>query len=334
MTPSTSTSTSTSTSHSRHRRRRRWATPSFNIDRYLNRLVPAPPWNHLPRPLAHFLGHRGSNVKPADLGNLRPIFWAFIGIFCSIALIQVVAQRVPAFEERDAPLIIGSFGAAAVLEFYAIESPLAQPRNAVFGQVLSTVVGVAIAKLFQLSPHFESVRWAAGALACAAATAVMALTKTVHPPAGATALLAVANPIITKLGWYLIPVMLLGLALMLAVALIINNIERQFPIYWWTPEDLRRNKGEPAEDVLQHKHTPEDGDTEETDSTLDLEAGGSQGEQRSQYQRDPSPAMTATTAAVADKNEIIIRPGHVHVPEHLFLRQEEVQFLETLSQRL
>ena len=224
-------------------------------------------------------------------------------------------------------------GAAAVLEFYAIESPLAQPRNAVIGQVLSSVVGIAVAKLFQMSDKFEEIRWVAGALACAAATAIMALTKTVHPPAGATALLAVANQDVTQLGWFLIPVMLLGLGLMLCVALIINNIERQFPIYWWTPEDLRRGV-KPSEQMLQRKHTVSDHETEKTESTLDLEAGrDSERQSHRSHQRDPSPAMTATTAPVAEGNEIIIRPGQVLVPEHMFLRQEEIQFLETLSQR-
>ncbi|KAI9158157.1 HPP family protein [Paramyrothecium foliicola] len=389
---------------------------SFDIDRYLNRIVPPPPWNHVPRPVAHFLGHR--KEKPREFGNLRPIFWAFIGIFCALSVIQVASKHVPAFQDRNAPLIIGSFvstrpssshlnvicfiskgalpaslgeggcgdddmskamatggwwrwcyysittgavltlmhqGAAAVLEFYAIESPLAQPRNAIVGQVLSSLVGVSVAKLFQLSDRFDEIRWVAGALSCAAATALMALTKTVHPPAGATALLAVANQDVTQLGWFLLPVMLLGLALMLAVALIINNIERQFPIYWWTPENLRRGAGSGDDQMLERKHThvSEHG-TDKTESTLegDLEAGRGtgdsegEGEAKRQGQRRSSQrshshghghgrdASPATTATAAEGNEIIIRPGHVVIPDHLFLRQEEVQYLETLSQRL
>jgi HPP family len=66
----------------------------------------------------------------------------------------------------------------------------------------------------------------------------MGATKTVHPPAGATALLAATSPDITQLGWFLLPLVLLGSALMLASACIINNMHRQFPVYWWTPVDL------------------------------------------------------------------------------------------------
>lgn len=66
----------------------------------------------------------------------------------------------------------------------------------------------------------------------------MGVTKTVHPPAGATALLAATSPEITALGWYLLALVLLGSTLMLASACIINNIHRQFPMHWWTPVDL------------------------------------------------------------------------------------------------
>ena len=66
----------------------------------------------------------------------------------------------------------------------------------------------------------------------------MSITKTIHPPAGATALLAATSPEITRLGWYLLPLVLLGSTLMLVSACLINNIHRQFPIYWWTPVEL------------------------------------------------------------------------------------------------
>ncbi|KXH62604.1 HPP family protein [Colletotrichum nymphaeae SA-01] len=170
----------------------------FDIDRFLNPFVPPPPWKYLPYPISHFFGYRKS--KPQNVGNLVSIFWACVGVFCGVAVVSIVSRQIPSFRDHGAPIIVGSFGAAAVLEFYSIESPLSQPRNSVFGQLLSAVVGVAICKLFQLSPHFDSIRWLGGALSCALATTVMALTKTVHPPAGATALLAVVDDGVVHLG--------------------------------------------------------------------------------------------------------------------------------------
>jgi HPP family len=97
-----------------------------------------------------------------------------------------------------------------------------------------------VTKLFALLPEarFEDLRWLAGALAVGTSSFVMSATNTVHPPAGATALLAATSPEITALGWYLLALVFLGSILMLASACVINNIHRRFPIYWWTPVDL------------------------------------------------------------------------------------------------
>jgi CBS-domain-containing membrane protein len=47
----------------------------------------------------------------------------------------------------------------------------------------------------------------------------MGLTKTIHPPAGATALLCSTELAIVALGWLFLPVIILGTILILAVAL-------------------------------------------------------------------------------------------------------------------
>jgi len=190
-----------------------------------------------------------------------------------------------------------------VLEFYAIESPLAQPRNAFFGQAISSTVGVAVCKLFRLSPRFDTIRWLGGALSCASATALMVLTKTVHPPAGATALLAVVQDDAAKLGWMLIPDVMLGCVLMLSTALLLNNIPRQFPMYWWTPESLSR----PDCSNRRPGHLQKQTDEESTG---------------------------ASTISEQPEPEVLIRRGKVVVSQHLFLSQEERLLLEEISNRL
>lgn len=96
-------------------------------------------------------------------------------------------------------------------------------------------MGVCISKLFAMAPHEERVRWVGGALACAIATCVMSVTNNVHPPAGATALIAVVDGPSRELGWLMIPLVLLSCAIMMVVALLVNNIQRRFPVYWWSP---------------------------------------------------------------------------------------------------
>ncbi|KAH8899780.1 HPP family protein [Thozetella sp. PMI_491] len=285
----------------------------FNIDRYVNPFLPPNPFGSLPQPVARFFGNRDGARPQPHLGNIPMVFGAFVGVFCSIILIERVTQEVAFFQDHGAGIITGSFGAAAVLEFYSIDSPFAQPRNAVFGQIVSALVGTAVSKLFALNPDFESIRWLGGGVACASATAAMALTGTVHPPAGATALMAVVDNTAVRLGWVLVPVMMVGCFLMQCVALLVNNVLRKFPAYWWTPEEVGQ--------VWKRK------------GGRDIEADSAKTE--------PALHGNAThhhTAALKEEDQgdarITITPGLVVVPEHLYLTPEEKLLLESVSQRL
>ena len=60
----------------------------------------------------------------------------------------------------------------------------------------------------------------------------MQMTATTHPPAGATAILVATNDEVLALSWYYIPVILLSSVLVLIVALLIDNIQRRYPVYW------------------------------------------------------------------------------------------------------
>ncbi len=127
-------------------------------------------------------------------------------------------------------MLIGSFGASAVLIYGAIKSPLAQPRNLIGGHIISAIIGVTCFKI--MPSHL----WLASSLAVATAIAVMHATKTLHPPGGATALIAVIGSTkIHSLGYlYAIIPVGLGAVIMLVVALLVNNIpkSRRYPDFW------------------------------------------------------------------------------------------------------
>jgi len=131
------------------------------------------------------------------------------------------------FAQQDYIFLIGSFGASCVLVYGVIQSPLAQPRNLVGGHLISALVGVTAYKLI------PDVLWIAAPLAVSFSIVMMQITKTLHPPGGATALIAVTgSPAIIKLGyWYVITPVLVGSLTLLAVALIFNNMtsNRQYP---------------------------------------------------------------------------------------------------------
>ncbi|KAF3934272.1 hypothetical protein ABW19_dt0202349 [Dactylella cylindrospora] len=208
---------------------------NFDIDDYINPWIPPSPLHHLPPFASRFLGYRAAPHKP--IGNLLTAWWSFFGAFCGIAAFSAVVKYTGVFSNVDAPFVIGSFGASAILEYGAIGSPLGQPRNCVLGHFTSALTGICIAKLFKYSDDFEQIKWLAGALAVGTASAVMSFTNTSHPPGGATALLAAVDPSVEGMGWWLLPYVLLGTVVLLVVALAVNNIQRQFPIYWWTPKD-------------------------------------------------------------------------------------------------
>ena len=203
------------------------------------------------------------------------------------------------------------------------------------GQLISAIIGVAIAKLFQLSPHFGSVRWLGASLACSLATVVMGLTGTAHPPAGATALMAVLDDDVTKLGWFLIPPIMLGSCLMLSVALLVNNVQRRFPYYWWSPEEMGMRWRK--EHVVHGKGIETDQSPATEDSASigrDIEAEGAEPGDAEPGDAEPEDEQQPTVEFVTGDDHLIIAKNHVRIPRTMYLTFEEKLVLETLSQRL
>jgi CBS-domain-containing membrane protein len=65
----------------------------------------------------------------------------------------------------------------------------------------------------------------------------MTLANTVYPPGGAIALLAGIDKTVVEMSWTLVPCVLLGSIIMTAVALVVNNIQRKFPNWWWSERE-------------------------------------------------------------------------------------------------
>lgn len=146
--------------------------------------------------------------------------------FIGIALLGIVHMVDPLHI-----FTIGSFGASAVLLYGAPRSPLSQPLNLIGGHVISALIGVTI---YHLVPDPI---WLSAALSVSLAITAMHLTKTLHPPGGATALIAIigGNKIHTLGFSYVITPVLTGAMLMFIVAWIANNSVkgRRYPLYWW-----------------------------------------------------------------------------------------------------
>ncbi|MDY0132590.1 MAG: HPP family protein [Desulforegulaceae bacterium] len=176
----------------------------------------------------YFKKMSGQGQSPPKVSKTE-VFWSWFGSFLGIASIGLLSSYF--LESMDLTLVIGSFGATAVLVYGAIRSPLAQPRNVFGGHVLSAVTGVFFQQFFAGTP------WFAAAMAVSVSIALMHTTKTLHPPGGATALIAViGGDSIKNLGYLYaaIPVGL-GAFILLLIGLLVNNIPktRKYPEFWF-----------------------------------------------------------------------------------------------------
>lgn len=172
---------------------------------------------------------RGTTQGAPPRVSNSEMLWSWIGGFVGISVVSLLGHYY--FDRHDLPLLIGSFGASAVLIYGAVRSPLAQPRNLIGGHVLSALIGVACWKLLHQQP------WLAEAVAVATSIAAMHATRTLHPPGGATALIAViGSPQIHDLGFlYILMPATVGPVILLTVALVVNNIpdSRRYPEIWF-----------------------------------------------------------------------------------------------------
>ncbi|MES2131495.1 MAG: HPP family protein [Bacteroidota bacterium] len=150
----------------------------------------------------------------------------FLGAFVGIGLVGFINSRY--FVLNDNLFLIGSFGASSVLIYGVINSPLAQPRNLIGGHLVCAIIGVTVHKIL------PNEIWLASALAVALSIVAMQITKTLHPPGGATALIAnIGSEKIKALGYmYVLSPVLIGVMILFVVALIFNNISksRSYPL--------------------------------------------------------------------------------------------------------
>ena len=151
--------------------------------------------------------------------SLRYAIWSFLSGTLGLLAIMGITDLV------GHPLLIGSFGASAVLLFGVTDSPLGQPRNLIGGHLVSAGVAALVVALFGSSQLTM-------AIGVGLAIFAMNLTHTNHPPGGATALIGIQGAVGPE--FILVPV-LAGALILLATALFTNNVvyHRKYPRHWF-----------------------------------------------------------------------------------------------------
>jgi len=160
---------------------------------------------------------RGKGKSPLQV-NVKDSLTGLTGGFLTILTLMYLTNMT------STEWLMAPFGASCVLVFGVWNAPLSQPRSVIGGHFVSTFIGLVMYQLFGNEP------WVIG-LAVGLAIALMMVTKTTHPPAG-------ADPLVVMLGaysWsYLISPVLLGSIIIVIFALLINNLRsnRSYPTFW------------------------------------------------------------------------------------------------------
>ncbi|MGJ7521512.1 HPP family protein [Variovorax sp. LT1P1] len=161
------------------------------------------------------LGLRPERVFADATERWRAVAGAGLGI-----LVTALISRWWIGTGAAQPWLVAPLGASAVLVFAVPASPLAQPWAVVGGNTLSALVGAACAMLI------GDPAWA-GAVAVAAAIALMFALRCLHPPGGATALLTALSA--TGFHFALSP-MLVNSLLLVAAGVAYNSLTgRRYP---------------------------------------------------------------------------------------------------------
>lgn len=172
---------------------------------------------------------KGQEKCPHKQFSFGDLLLSSCGCFLVIVLISAL-DRISHQFFIDQPLFVAPVGASAVMIFGLPDSDYAQPRNVVGGHFFSALCGVTAGYFFPDNIILAS------ALAVALAMAAMYATGTIHPPGGATALLAViGDQTITSLGYSYAFIPCLSNALILVFCgIVINNFSarRSYPKFW------------------------------------------------------------------------------------------------------
>jgi len=160
---------------------------------------------------------KGRSIQPSF--KRWQLVGSFIGGLIAISCLGIISNL------STYPLLIAPFGASTVLLFGAPNSPLAQPRNLVFGNLIGAISAVLC--VFLLGSSYLS-----SGIAVGLAIALGQAFRCLHPPAGAVALLGVllkASPI-----FIFIPV-LSGSLILLGIALGFHRFQKRelsYPLHW------------------------------------------------------------------------------------------------------
>ncbi|WP_100405213.1 HPP family protein [Bacillus solitudinis] len=121
------------------------------------------------------------------------------------------------------PMVLGPIGASCLLVFVAHAGPFSQPRHVLGGHILSTLAALTIWEVFGRT-HLTI------GMTLAVVVFLMLIFNTVHPPAAASAIVAINS----QVGWGFLVTVIACSILVVFLSIIYNNLfkNRQYPKQW------------------------------------------------------------------------------------------------------
>lgn len=135
-----------------------------------------------------------------------------------------VAALAYASKRWESLMLLGSFGASALLVFALPDGHLSQPRSVIGGHLSASAIALLCLTCF--GPQW----WAIG-LSTGTAIGFMMLTRTLHPPAGANAIIVfLAKPS----ALFLMSSTLAGSTTLVLLAVMYHRAlgRHKYPLYW------------------------------------------------------------------------------------------------------
>lgn len=170
----------------------------------------------------------GGGMNPPPRMPPSQSMLTFFGVLLTLSILTKLNHSLETAGGTE--IVLGPFGALLTLLYCLSGAPAAQPRNALFGQIVSLIIAISIGQYSGFPV------WVKQSVATTLAITAMGALGVTHPPAGAAAMIFSSG----TYGWVHMGMMLFANLIALSIALI-NNVsdKRQYPTFWgFWPEGL------------------------------------------------------------------------------------------------
>lgn len=167
---------------------------------------------------------KGGKMQPPPPMPWVQTIWVFVGVFVTMLILTAVSETLKSRTNEQYGIILGPLGALVTLQYALTAAPASQPRNAMYGMIISLAISLIVNLIV---PSSSSVRVP---VTTALAISTMCKLAVVHPPAGAAAAIFSLNDhSVVDFAFILV-----GSVIAILMAILVNNLneKKQYPIYY------------------------------------------------------------------------------------------------------